>query len=191
MATAPGAETIPLLELFQQLDPKLLRAILDLAGARAAKRLRRASRAARALVNSAVEVVRLSVDDLFTLTLRLHERFPRLARLELAPGADGALSSDAFAAFAAAELAPLSSLVELDLRAHTSLGTAAAMALQICCPQLRTLDLDGAGAGAAAVLLLLAADWELSRSQHPLLSPQAWRTSTRSRRWPPSPAWRG
>jgi hypothetical protein len=138
----------PLLwELLEQLEAELQSDILDLAGARALQRLRAACRAARALVNSRVRRVRLSADDVATLTLRLHERYPRLARLELARGADGGLSPDTFADFAVGELARLSSLVELDLSAHKSLGTAAAVALRDCCPQLQALDLAGTGAG--------------------------------------------
>jgi hypothetical protein len=142
----PRAATPTLWELLEQLDAELQRAILDLAGEQAAKRLRGASRAARALVNSVVERVRLSADDPAALPLRLHQRFPRLTRLELAPGADGGLAPDAFADFAVAELARLTSLVELDISAHKSLGTAAAVVLQECCPQLHWLNLDGTGA---------------------------------------------
>jgi hypothetical protein len=61
---------MPLWELLERLDAELQRAILDLAGWQAAKRLRGASRAARALVNSRVERVRLPADDLITLPLR-------------------------------------------------------------------------------------------------------------------------
>ncbi len=137
----PRAATI--WELLEQLDAELQWAILDLAGALAAKHLRGASREARALVNSRVERIRLPADALATLPLRLHARFPRLARLELAPGA---LNSDAFADFAVAELARLSLLVELHLRHCGSLGTAAAVVLRDCCPQLQALDLAGTGA---------------------------------------------
>jgi hypothetical protein len=175
MAEPVAAATPPLSELLDQLDAELQRAILDLAGWQAAKRLRGASRAARALVNSRVESVCLSADDLITLPLRLHERFPRLARLGLAPGADGCLGPDAFAAFAAAELAPLSSLVALDLAACKSLGTAAAMALRECCPQLQTLNLDGTGEdGAASHVQLLCHGCNpgaARRSRHRLAGP--------------------
>jgi hypothetical protein len=146
----PRAQATPLWELLDRLDVELQRAILDLAGARAAKRLRGASRAARTLVNSRVERIRLSAGDVATLPLRLHERFPRLARLGLARGADGGLAPDTFADFAMAELAPLSSLVELDLRACKSLGTAAAVALRDCCPQLQRLNLGSTGAGGSS-----------------------------------------
>jgi hypothetical protein len=166
---------MPLWELLDQLDAELQRAILDLAGALAAKRLRGASRAARAMVNSVVESVCLSADDLVTLPLRLHERFPRLARLALAPGAVGGLAPDTFAAFSTAELAPLSSLVELDLAACKSLGTAAAMALRDCCPQLRALDLAGTGEdGAASHVQLLCHGCNpgaARRSRHRLAGP--------------------
>jgi hypothetical protein len=144
----PRAAIAPLWELLEQLDADLQRAIVDLAGGWAAKQLRAASRAARALVNSRVERVRLSAADLVHLPLRLHERFPRLASLELAPGADGGPEPEAFADFAAAELAPLTTLLGLDLSACESLGdTAAAEALRDCCPQLWELDLEGTGAG--------------------------------------------
>jgi hypothetical protein len=96
----PVAATPPLWELLEQLDAELQRAILGLAGSPAAKHLRGASRAARALVNSLVDRIRLSADDLAVLPLRLHERFPRLARLALAPGADGGLGPDTFVDFA-------------------------------------------------------------------------------------------
>jgi hypothetical protein len=188
----PRAATPPLWELLERLDAELQGFILDLAGSLAAKRLRGASRAARALVNSAVERICLSADDLVTLPLRLHERFPRLARLELAPGADGGLSSDTFADFAAAELARLSSLVELDLRAHMSLGTAAAMALRDCCPQLRALNLNGTGAGRAASLARCCFARLQFSSRAPITASlptaQAWRALPRWRRWPVSPA---
>jgi hypothetical protein len=144
----PRAAIATLWELLEQLDADLQRFIVDLAGGWAAKQLRAASRAARALVNSRVERVRLSAADLVDLPLRLHERFPLLARLRLAPGADGGLGPHAFADFAVAELAPLTTLVELDLSACTSLGgAAAAEALRDCCPQLEGLDLGKTGAG--------------------------------------------
>jgi hypothetical protein len=142
----PRAAIKPLWELLEQLDAELQGFILDLAGGRAVKRLHGASRAARALVNSVVERVRLSAHDVATLHLRLHERFPRLARLELAPGADGVLNSDAFADFAVAELARLSTLVALNISASKSLGTAAAVVVRDCCPQLQRLDLPQTGA---------------------------------------------
>jgi hypothetical protein len=182
----PRAAATPLWEFLERLDAELQRAILDLAGWQAAKHLRGASRAARALVNSLVERIRLSADDLATLPLRLHERFPRLARLELAPGAYGALSADTFVDFALAELARLSSLAELDLRPHKSLGTAAAAALRDCCPQLQRLNLTGTGAGGAASRVRLLCHALKSRSRAPittvLLAPQAWRAPTRYRR---------
>jgi hypothetical protein len=173
----PRAPTPPLWQLLEQLEAELQSDILDLAGARALQRLRGASRAARALVNSVVESVRLSADDLATLTPRLHERFPRLARLELAPGADGAPEPDAFADFAVGELARLSSLVGLDLSAHKSLGTAAAEALRDCCPQLQALDLGYTGArhsfacAASAASHRLRSRSRLHRSWHPVAAP--------------------
>jgi hypothetical protein len=167
----PRAATPRLWELLERLDAELQSSILDLAGEQDVKRLRGASRAARALVNSVVESVRLSADDLVTLTLRLHERFPRLARLGLAPGAEGALTSNAFADFAVAELARLSSLVGLDLPAHKSLGTAAAVALRDCCPQLRELDLAGTGAGFG--VCSAASQRRQSRSYPPITPPFA------------------
>jgi hypothetical protein len=133
-------------ELFEQLGAELQLAILELIGTAGAESLRRACRAARALVNSRVERICLGVDDLSRAPLSLHARFPRLQRLELETDADGALSSDAFAEFAMAELQSLSSLIELDLRGCKALGTAAAMALERCCPQLQDLDLKDTGA---------------------------------------------
>jgi hypothetical protein len=164
----PRAATPPLWELLEQLEAELQSAILDLAGARALQRLRGACRAARALVNSRVRRVRLSADDLATLPLRLHERFPRLARLALAPGADGGPEPDTFADFAVGELARLSSLVELDLSAHMSLGTAAAVALRDCCPQLQSLDLGGTGAGSCGALLRTGRDPGAARHHNTL-----------------------
>jgi hypothetical protein len=79
------------------------------------------------------------------LPLRLHERFPRLARLELVRG-DVNIGPDAFADFGVAELARLSTLVELELMDIKSLGTRAAMALRECCPQLQALNLYRTGA---------------------------------------------
>jgi hypothetical protein len=191
----PRAPTPPLWELLERLDAEMQSAILDLVGARAAQRLRGASRAARALVNSVVEAVSLSADDLATLPLRLHERFPRLECLELAPGAHGGLSPDTFADFAVAELARLSSLVGLYLRAHKSLGTAAAEGMRDCCPQLQVLDLGGTGAGASRVQRRFAsAAIKEPRADHFTLCPplQAWRALLRCRRWPASrasPSW--
>ncbi len=191
----PRAPTPPLWQLLEQLEAELQSAILDLAGARALQRLRAACRAARALVNSRVERARLSADDLATLPLRLRERFPRLARLELAPGADGAPEPDTFADFAVGELARLASLVELDLSAYKSLGTAAAVALRDCCPQLQALDLGATGAGGAAShvqrrRLVVAATQEPPApiATPSALTPQAWPAPARCRCWPPSPA---
>jgi hypothetical protein len=182
----PRAATTPLWDLLERLDAELQWAILDLAGAPAAKHLRGACRAARALVNSVEECIRLSADDLATLPLRLHARFPRLTHLELAPGAD----SDAFADFAVAELARLSSLVALRLRDCGSLGTAAAVVVRDCCPQLQLLDLGGTGAGGAASCVQRC--FAQAAIQEPTtpsaLAPQAWRALARCRRWPPSPA---
>jgi hypothetical protein len=185
----PVAAAAPLWELLERLDAELQRAILGLAGERAVKRLRGACRAARVLVNSLVERIRLSADDLVTLPLRLHERFPRLARLGLARGADGALSADTFAEFAAAELAPLSTLAELHLAAHKSLGTAAAVVLRDCCPQLQALDLTRTGAGRMCSAASHGCNAGAARrSRRRLAAPQAWRSPSRCNRWPPSPA---
>jgi hypothetical protein len=134
-------------ELFQELDAELQLAILELIGAAGATGLRGACRAARALVNSRVERIRLGADDLGRTALGLHGRFPRLTRLELESAPDGEpLSSDTFAEFALDELQSLASLIELDLRDCKALGTAAALALERCCPQLQHLDLDDTGA---------------------------------------------
>ena len=191
----PRAATPPLWQLLEQLDAELLWAILELIGARAVVHVRGASRAARALMNGVVESIRLSADDLATLPLRLHERFPRLARLELAPGADGGPEPDTFADFAVAELARLSSLVGLNLGGCESLGTAAAEALRDCCPQLQSLDLGGTGADGAAsrVQRRFAHTGCDPRSRAAITPPsalalQAWRAPMRCRRWPPSPA---
>ena len=142
----------PLWALLEQLDAELQRAILELIGAAGAKSLRRASRAARALANSRVESVKLSVYDALVLPLRLRERFPRLQRLELEKDPDGALTDSAFVDFAATELAHLPSLVELDLRGCASLDTAAALALFHYSPQLQKLDLEGTGESAPCAL---------------------------------------
>jgi hypothetical protein len=132
-------------ELFEQLGAELQLAILELICEAGAKSLRGACRAARSLVNSRVERVWLGLEDLRRIPLGLRGRFPRLQRLELDTDRDGALSSDAFADFAAAELQSLP-LIELDLRGCKGLGTAAAMILERCCPQLEQLDLDDTGA---------------------------------------------
>ena len=137
--------TRPLWELLEQLDAELQQAILELVGAADAKSLRRASRAARALANSRVERITLPVDDVLGLPLRLRERFPRLQRLELQADPGGAMNSDAFVAFAVAELAHLPSLVKLDLRGCKALDTAAALALREYSPQLEELDLKDTG----------------------------------------------
>jgi hypothetical protein len=179
----------PLWALLEQLDAELQRAILELIGAAGAKSLRRASRAARALANSRVESVKLSVDDALVLPLRLRERFPRLQRLELQADPDGALTDSAFVDFAATELAHLPSLVELDLRGCASLGTAAALVLFHYSPQLEELDLEDTGepnalrncwlrAVAKVVLRLTVHHWR----------PQAWRARRRCSCWPPLPA---
>jgi hypothetical protein len=137
--------TKSLWQLLEQLDSELQRAVRELVGAAGAKSLRRASRAARALANSRVERIKLSVDDVLGLSLRLHDRFPRLQRLALEADPDGALNSDAFADFAVTELAHLPSLVGLDLRGCRSLGTAAALALRDYSPQLEKLNLKDTG----------------------------------------------
>jgi hypothetical protein len=148
MAQPPPAPPPPgtAWELFKQLGAELQLAILALIGAAGVQSLRRACVAARALVNSRVERICLGVDDLSRAPLALYARFPRLQRLELDNDPDGALSSDAFVDFAVAELQSLSSLIELDLSGCKALGTAAAMALERCCPQLQDLDLKDTGA---------------------------------------------
>jgi hypothetical protein len=134
----------PLWELFEQLEPDLQRAIVELLRKAARKQLRLACSSARALLNSRVARIALAARQLIGRPLRLHERFPRLEVLQLLD-APGALTESDFADFSLAELARLASLTELDLHDCKSLGTAAAMALQQCCPQLRHLDLEGTG----------------------------------------------
>jgi hypothetical protein len=145
---------MPLQELFEQLDADLQSAILELLCDPARKSLRAACRAARALVNSRVARITLFDDDICDLPLRLHERFPRLEYLDMVT--DGELTSDAFTDFALAELAPLSTLVKLDLKGWRDLGTAAASALRDCCPQLDGLQLEGTGLASPAALQALA-----------------------------------
>jgi hypothetical protein len=193
MAQRPAPSTALLWQLFEQLDDELQRTILELIGGPAARSLRRAFRAGRALANSRVERIRLPAAEIGSLPLRLHERFPRLARLELVQG-DVNIGPDAFADFAVAELARLASLVELALRGYKSLGTGAAMALRECCPQLQALDLHGTGAGSSQQCVVLASHQRLQptscarRSRRPLPTPQVWRAPTRCRCWPASPA---
>jgi hypothetical protein len=146
---AARAAAQPLWQLFEQLDAELQHAVLELIGAAGVKSLRLASRAARALANSRVEGITLSVDDVLGLPLRLRERFPRLQRLELRADPGGALPDpNSFADFAVTELAHLSSLVGLDLSGCKSLGTAAALALREYSPQLEELHLKDTGESA-------------------------------------------
>ena len=138
--TARLAAQPPLWQLIEQLDAELQHAVLELIGAAGIQILRLAFRAARTLANGRVERIRLHAEDLCNLHLRA--RFPRLQRLELAPGPDGDPRDAAFADFAAAELAHL---YELDLTDCQYLGAASVAAVLRCCPQLRRLELEGTG----------------------------------------------
>jgi hypothetical protein len=101
---------------------------------------------------------------------------------------------------AVAELARLASLTELSLQDCKSLGTAAAAALQQCCPQLQDLDVAGTGGSSprqlmgtpAAAAHLTAVVYESTpravlTAIHNLPS-QPWPAPWRCSSWPPSPA---
>jgi hypothetical protein len=124
----------PLWALFEQLDAELQLAIVELVSKAGRRQLRLACSSARALVNSREACIALKAGQLIGRPLRLHERFPRLEGLVLRDDPEDAITESAFADFAVAELARLASLNALVLRDCKSLGTAAAMALQQCCP---------------------------------------------------------
>ena len=148
MATrAARAAAKPLWKLLEQLDAELQHAVLELIGAAGVKNLRLASRAARALANGRVERIKFPARAVASLSTRLHERYPRLQRLELVDGADGALTDSDFADFAVEELGECGSLVHLGLARCKALGSASVAVLRDCCPQLQELDLEGTGAG--------------------------------------------
>jgi hypothetical protein len=186
-------------ELFEELGAELQLAMLELIGAAGATGLRGACVAARALVNSRVEGIRLGVDDLGRAPLGLHGRFPRLTRLELESAPDGEpLSSDTFAEFALDELQSLASLIELDLRGCKALGTAAVLALRNCCPQLQHLDLEDTGASCGfsqactrCGVARLKLPCKCLCGSHSAPVPQLWEPPPRCRRWRPSPASQG
>jgi hypothetical protein len=133
----------PLWALFEQLGAELQRAIVELLSKAGRKQLRLACTSARALLNSCVARIRLPAENVIGRPLRLLERFPRLELLELLHDPTGVLTESAFADLV--ELPRLASLVKLSLRDSKSLGTAAVVVLQQCCPQLRSLNLAGTG----------------------------------------------
>jgi hypothetical protein len=132
-------------DLSDELQPLILSRVAPLQ----LRALRGAFRNARALVDACIGTLRIpasAVQRLERQPLRLHARFPRLQRLQVVDAGQEELGDSAFAELATSELCPHTSLTCLSLSGCESLGSAALLAIQTCCPLLRHLDLYGTGA---------------------------------------------